>query len=134
LQYCIDRQAEAFAADQEDHPAPTVRSSEYGARIIEAMVTNQIFKANCNVPNHGLIDNLPAGCCVERCLIDGNGIQPTHVAAARASGGAQPHQRQRAGADCRVPPAPATATLHHAAQLTPLGRRLHPAANSRHGG
>ena len=31
-----------------------------------------------NVSNDGLIDNLPAGCCVEvPCLVDKNGIQPT---------------------------------------------------------
>jgi alpha-galactosidase len=35
-----------------------------------------------NVPNAGLIDNLPAGCCVEvACLVDGNGVQPTHAGA-----------------------------------------------------
>jgi len=33
-----------------------------------------------NVPNTGLITNLPAGCCVEvPCLVDGQGIQPTHI-------------------------------------------------------
>jgi alpha-galactosidase len=32
------------------------------------------------VPNVGLIDNLPAGCCVEvPCLVDASGIQPTPV-------------------------------------------------------
>jgi alpha-galactosidase len=32
------------------------------------------------VANHGLIDNLPQGCCVEvPCLVDANGIQPTVV-------------------------------------------------------
>ena len=32
------------------------------------------------MPNWGLIDNLPAGCCVEvPCLVDGNAIQPTRV-------------------------------------------------------
>ena len=31
------------------------------------------------MPNQGLIENLPADCCVEvPCLVDGNGIQPTH--------------------------------------------------------
>jgi len=80
LKYCIDRQAEAFAADHADQPAPTVRSKEYGARIIEAIVTNAPMRANCNVPNHGLIDNLPDGCCVEvPCLVDGNGVKPTKV-------------------------------------------------------
>jgi hypothetical protein len=35
-----------------------------------------------NVPNDGLIDNLPAGCCVEvPCLVDRSGVQPTRVGA-----------------------------------------------------
>ncbi|GAB4199062.1 MAG: hypothetical protein OHK0022_19000 [Roseiflexaceae bacterium] len=35
-----------------------------------------------NVPNQGLIANLPQGCCVEvPCLVDQNGIQPTAVGA-----------------------------------------------------
>jgi alpha-galactosidase len=30
--------------------------------------------------NHGLIDNLPQGCCVEvPCLVDKNGVQPMRV-------------------------------------------------------
>jgi alpha-galactosidase len=33
-----------------------------------------------NVRNDGLITNLPSGCCVEvPCLVNANGIQPTHV-------------------------------------------------------
>jgi alpha-galactosidase len=80
LAYCIDRQEKAFALDSEDQPAPAKRTNEYGSRIIEAIVTNQLARANCNVPNHGLIDNLPDGCCVEvPCLIDGSGVQPTRV-------------------------------------------------------
>jgi alpha-galactosidase len=48
--------------------------------ILEAMETNSPARVNGNVPNDGLIDNLPAGCCVEvPCLVDGNGIQPTKV-------------------------------------------------------
>ena len=32
-----------------------------------------------NVPNKGLITNLPEGCAVEvACLVDRNGVQPTH--------------------------------------------------------
>ena len=35
-----------------------------------------------NVPNRGLITNLPADCCVEvPCLVDGNGVQPTGIGA-----------------------------------------------------
>ena len=80
LAYCIDRQEQTFAADHTDIPAPTARSREYGAVIIEAIVTNQLARVYGNVPNHGLIDNLPEGCCVEvPCLVDGNGLQPTRI-------------------------------------------------------
>jgi alpha-galactosidase len=59
---------------------PGERTHEYGSYIIEAMETNQPICINGNVPNRGLIDNLPRGCCVEVvCLVDGNGIQPTAV-------------------------------------------------------
>jgi alpha-galactosidase len=58
-------------------PLTTDRTHEYGSFIIEAMETNQPARINGNVPNHGLIDNLPAGCCVEvPCLVDQNGVQP----------------------------------------------------------
>ncbi len=56
------------------------RSHEYGSVIIESMVTGRLSKINGNVPNFGLIDNLPEGCCVEvPCLVDGSGIQPIKV-------------------------------------------------------
>jgi alpha-galactosidase len=59
---------------------PTVRTHEYGSTIMEAIETNQPARINGNVPNRDLIPNLPPGCCVEvPCLVDGNGIQPTHV-------------------------------------------------------
>ncbi|HEY66196.1 MAG TPA: alpha-glucosidase/alpha-galactosidase [Caldilineae bacterium] len=61
-------------------PLPTERTHEYGSYIIEAMVTNQPTVIHGNVPNTGLITNLPEGCCVEvPCLVDGNGIRPCHV-------------------------------------------------------
>ena len=59
---------------------PTQRSHEYGSWIIEAMETNKPVKIAGNVPNTGLITNLPNGCCVEvPCLVDASGIQPTVV-------------------------------------------------------
>jgi alpha-galactosidase len=59
---------------------PTERTHEYGSYILEAMETNRPARINGNVPNYGLIFNLPHGCCVEvPCLVDGNGIQPTAV-------------------------------------------------------
>jgi alpha-galactosidase len=55
-------------------------SSEYGAYIMHSMVTDQPRVIHGNVPNTGLIPNLPDGCCVEvPCLVNGNGIQPTAV-------------------------------------------------------
>ena len=57
-----------------------VRTSEYSTYIIEAMETDLPARINGNVPNHGLIENLPQGCCVEvPCLVDANGIQPTYI-------------------------------------------------------
>ena len=56
------------------------RSKEYASRIMEAIVTNQPYKIGGNVQNTGLIDNLPSDACVEvPCLVDGSGINPTHV-------------------------------------------------------
>jgi alpha-galactosidase len=80
--YCIDRQEQAFAMDLDSAPPPAERTHEYGSYIIESMVTNTPTRIYGNVPNHGLIDNLPAGCCVEvPCLVDGSGIQPTRAGA-----------------------------------------------------
>jgi alpha-galactosidase len=56
------------------------RSGEYASGIIHSIETGQPRVFNGNVLNHGLIDNLPAGCCVEvPCLVDANGVQPTRV-------------------------------------------------------
>ncbi|MDP9373051.1 MAG: alpha-glucosidase/alpha-galactosidase [Chloroflexota bacterium] len=58
----------------------TGHSGEYGTLIIHSMETGQPRVVYGNVLNAGLIDNLPAGCCVEvPCLVDKNGIQPTRV-------------------------------------------------------
>lgn len=57
-------------------------SGEYGTLIIHSMETGQPRVIYGNVPNDNLIDNLPAGCCVEvPCLVDKNGVQPTRVGA-----------------------------------------------------
>jgi alpha-galactosidase len=58
------------------------RSDEYGALIIHSLETGTPRVIYGNVPNDGLIDNLPQGCCVEvPCLVDKNGIQPTKIGA-----------------------------------------------------
>jgi len=84
LRYCVRRFAEAQQEYQEllqgVRDLPDERTHEYGSIIIEAVETNRPVRINGNVPNWGLIDNLPQGCCVEvPCLVDGNGIQPTTV-------------------------------------------------------
>ncbi|HET9907271.1 MAG TPA: alpha-glucosidase/alpha-galactosidase [Anaerolineales bacterium] len=56
------------------------RSHEYGSLIIHSMETGEPRVVYGNVPNHGLIDNLPQGCCVEvPCLVDKSGLQPTKI-------------------------------------------------------
>jgi alpha-galactosidase len=58
------------------------RSHEYGSVIIHSMETGQPRVIYGNVPNTGLIDNLPQGCCVEvPVLVDKSGLQPTKVGA-----------------------------------------------------
>jgi alpha-galactosidase len=59
---------------------PTQRTHEYSSHILEAVETNRPAHINGNVPNDGLITNLPYGCCVEvPCLVDSNGVQGVFV-------------------------------------------------------
>jgi alpha-galactosidase len=58
---------------------PTRRTHEYGSFILEAIETNQPARINGNVPNDGLITNLPYGCCEVPCLVDGNGVRGVFV-------------------------------------------------------
>ena len=64
----------------ESKPVQISRSVEYGSTIIHSIVTGQPSVIYGNVPNAGLIDNLTQGSCVEvPCLVDKQGIQPTHI-------------------------------------------------------
>jgi alpha-galactosidase len=57
-------------------------SREYGSLIIHSLETGAPRVVYGNVPNRGLIGNLPQGCCVEvPCLVDKNGLQPTRIGA-----------------------------------------------------
>lgn len=57
-------------------------SYEYGASIVNAMVTGVPTVIYGNVPNRGLIENLPPEACVEvPCLVDRSGVQPTAIGA-----------------------------------------------------
>jgi alpha-galactosidase len=58
------------------------RSLEYAPLIIHSIVTGTERVIYGNVPNDRLIDELPAGACVEvPCLVDGAGVQPTRIGA-----------------------------------------------------
>lgn len=86
LRHCFEQEKESLREYQDllsgKVALPQPRSEEYGADIIEAIETNQPIMINGNVPNTGLIDNLPDGCCVEvPCLVDGSGVQGTVVGA-----------------------------------------------------
>ena len=57
-----------------------IKSNEFAAGIINAVVNNVPYKMHGNVLNKGLITNLPQDCCVEvACLVDREGIHPTYV-------------------------------------------------------
>ncbi|MBB2973255.1 alpha-glucosidase/alpha-galactosidase [Mesorhizobium sp. RMAD-H1] len=63
-----------------DKPIEVCRSNEYAAGIIHAAVTGEPALVYGNVPNNGLIDNLPDPCVVEvPCHVDRNGIQPIRI-------------------------------------------------------
>ncbi|MFW5995399.1 MAG: alpha-glucosidase/alpha-galactosidase [Spirochaetia bacterium] len=82
LKECRRRQAEFMAEFDEivRREPKTERSNEFGSFIMEAMESEEPTVINGNVPNRGLIENLPEGACVEvPCLVDRNGVQPTAV-------------------------------------------------------
>ncbi|MFZ0218456.1 MAG: alpha-glucosidase/alpha-galactosidase, partial [Candidatus Dormiibacterota bacterium] len=72
------RRAEAWASGAE--PMPEGRSHEYASAIVEAVTLDRPTVIHGNVANAHLIDNLPAGSCVEvACLVDRHGVQPVHL-------------------------------------------------------
>jgi len=63
-----------------DTPISLERGHEYAASIINARMGGEIFSFNGNVPNTGLITNLPEGCCVEvPVYVDKAGFHAEHV-------------------------------------------------------
>jgi len=61
-------------------PVDVCRSNEYAAGIIHAATTGKPALIYGNVPNAGLIENLPPECIVEvPCHVDRNGIQPIRI-------------------------------------------------------
>jgi alpha-galactosidase len=63
-----------------EKPIEVCRSNEYAAGIIQAAVSGNPALIYGNVPNNGLIANLPDECIVEvPCHVDRNGIQPVRI-------------------------------------------------------
>jgi len=61
-------------------PVNLTRGHEYASSIINAWMGGDLFKFNGNVPNHGLIDNLPEGACVEVPVVAGRStLDSVHV-------------------------------------------------------
>ncbi|MDT8304965.1 MAG: alpha-glucosidase/alpha-galactosidase [Anaerolineae bacterium] len=61
-------------------PYERERSVEYAPQIIHSMETGTPRTVYGNVPNRGLIHNLPPDCIVEvPCLVDANGVQPAQI-------------------------------------------------------
>jgi alpha-galactosidase/6-phospho-beta-glucosidase family protein len=74
------RQTEANLLGKDGAIIVGPQSHEYGSFIIHSRETNTPRVIYGNVPNTGLITNLPEGACVELpCLVDAQGVQPTHV-------------------------------------------------------
>jgi alpha-galactosidase len=59
-----------------------VQSMEYGSGIIHSCETGVARTVYGNVPNRGIISNLPDDCCVEvPCVVDASGITPVKIGA-----------------------------------------------------
>ena len=71
---------EALKWFAKETPISLERGHEYAAYIINALQGGEVFGFNGNVPNAGLIDNLPQGACVEvPVYVDKGGLHPIHV-------------------------------------------------------
>lgn len=80
FQVCSQHDAAGFEGLLERLKGELKPSLEYGAQIVHSIETGTPRVIYGNVVNHGLIGNLPEGCCVEvPCLVDGGGVQPTAV-------------------------------------------------------
>ncbi|MEU0568775.1 alpha-glucosidase/alpha-galactosidase [Nonomuraea sp. NPDC005983] len=72
-----ERTRDALAAGE---PLPVEGTLEYAPQIIHSITTGMPRTVYGNVPNHGLIDNLPGHGVVEvPCLVDALGVQPTRI-------------------------------------------------------
>jgi len=74
-----DEARQWFAAET---PIELDRGEEYAAFIINALMGGEPFQFNGNIPNTGLVTNLPQGACVEVPVwVSRKGFEPVHVGA-----------------------------------------------------
>ena len=82
---CVEQIARWKHQAEEYRKADTIAvkaSREYASEIMNSVWTGEPSVIYGNVPNKGYITSLPDGCAVEvPCLVDRNGIQPTHIGA-----------------------------------------------------
>ena len=86
LRHCTERRS-WFESDfpmwlEADDPpiTPAARSHEHGSYIIESLETGRAYRGHFNVPNDGVITNLPDDCIVEvPCYVDRNGINVPQI-------------------------------------------------------
>jgi alpha-galactosidase len=72
-----DAQAEAHRGAA---PQTHVKSHEFAAEIVDAVLTDRPYRIAGNLPNRGQAPQLPAGAAVEvPCLVDAGGVRPTLV-------------------------------------------------------
>lgn len=65
---------------KEDAEIPVKKTFEYAPEMIHAYLSGKPFRSNVNVPNTGLITNLPENAVVEvPCYTDSEGIHPCYV-------------------------------------------------------
>lgn len=65
---------------ESSNPVPHKKSHHYVPDLVESIETGKVFYSNLNVPNNGLISNLPANCNVEvPCFSDRLGVHPCTV-------------------------------------------------------
>lgn len=63
-----------------EEPISLERGHEYAASIINARMGGELFEFNGNVPNTGIVTNLPENCCVEVPVVASHkGLSPIHV-------------------------------------------------------
>ena len=82
---CVEQIARWKTQAEEYRKANTIEvgtSREYAADIMNSVWSGEPSVIYGNVCNKGYITSLPQGCAVEvPCLVDRNGVQPTHIGA-----------------------------------------------------